>query len=141
MERATERKIQLELPACPCELANLRAATAKAALAAGFCQDKVDNITLAVTEAFTNIIRHGYKEKCQDEKVILTLEKLSEPDGIKITMRDFGNQVEPCQICGRDLDDIRPGGLGVHIMRSLMDLVEFKKADSVGMILTMIKYC
>lgn len=141
MERATERIIQMEFPACPCELTNLRAATAKAALAVGFCQDKIDNITLAVTEAFTNIIRHGYKDNCQDEIVILTIEKLSEPDGIKITMRDFGNQVEPCQICGRDLDDIRPGGLGVHIMRSLMDLVEFKKADNIGMILTMIKYC
>ena len=40
---------------------------------------------------------------------------------------------------GRDLDDVRPGGLGVHIMTSCMDCLEFRQAEGGGTILTMVK--
>ncbi len=131
---------ELEFSACADQLSFIRAATAAEANKAGFCQDVIDNITLAITEAFTNIIRHGYKECCEGQKVILKMEQLKSPDGLKIVLRDFGRQVEPCEICGRDLDDIRPGGLGVHIIKSLMSSVKYEKADGEGMMLTMVRY-
>lgn len=130
---------ELEFPACPDQLALVRAAAAAAAHEVGFSQDDTDYITLAVTEAFTNIIRHGY-QNCHEGKILFKNLYLREPDGLKITMRDFGRQVDPSEICSRDLDDIRPGGLGVHIIKTLMDTVEYEKAESQGMILTMIKY-
>ena len=139
MKDEKQKISELEFPACPDQLALVRAAAATAAHEVGFAQDDIDYITLAVTEAFTNIIRHGYKD-CQDGKIVINNFHLNDPAGLKITLRDFGRQVDPCEICSRDLDDIRPGGLGVHIIKTLMDSVKYEKAESKGMILTMVKY-
>ena len=51
----------------------------------------------------------------------------------------FGRQVDPATIKSRDLDDIRPGGLGVHIIGSVMDQVEYQKAPEAGMMVRMTK--
>jgi anti-sigma regulatory factor (Ser/Thr protein kinase) len=47
--------------------------------------------------------------------------------------------VDPATIRSRDLDDIRPGGLGVHIIHEVMDEVRYERRDSRGMRLTMVK--
>jgi anti-sigma regulatory factor (Ser/Thr protein kinase) len=47
--------------------------------------------------------------------------------------------VDPSSIKSRDLDDLRPGGLGVHIMNSCMDCLEYRRAKGGGTILTMVK--
>ena len=52
----------------------------------------------------------------------------------------FFKQVDPESIQPRDLDDIRPGGLGVHIIREVMDEVAYEKRQGPGMRLTMIKH-
>jgi len=62
-----------------------------------------------------------------------------EPDELFICVRDYGRQVRASQISSRPLEDIRPGGLGVHIMRSVMDRVEYRKRGLTGMELSMIK--
>ena len=54
-------------------------------------------------------------------------------------IRDHGRSVDPSSIKSRDLDDVRPGGLGVHIMRSVMDRVEYRKRGLTGMELSMTK--
>ncbi len=59
---------------------------------------------------------------------------------LEITIRDFGKQVDPKSIEGRDLDEVEPGGVGVHIMQSIMDETEFKQAEDCGMRLRMIKF-
>ena len=41
---------------------------------------------------------------------------------------------------GRNLDDLKPGGVGVHIIHTAMDEVEFKQGDDCGMQLRMVKY-
>ncbi|MHC5028100.1 MAG: ATP-binding protein [Planctomycetota bacterium] len=62
-----------------------------------------------------------------------------EPGGIEIVIDDLARQVDPGTIQGRDLDDIRPGGLGVYIIREIMDKVEFACRPEGGMSLTMFK--
>ena len=42
-------------------------------------------------------------------------------------------------IKSRDLDDIRPGGLGVNIIRQVMDEVSYERRERIGMRLTLIK--
>lgn len=130
---------EFEFPACPDQLSAIRAVVAAFSKETGFEQETIDNITLAITEAFTNIIRHGY-DNCESGRIILQMERQNNPDGLKIVLRDYGKQVEPCQICSRDLEDIRPGGLGVHIIKTLMNSVKYEKAEDKGMKLTMIKY-
>ncbi len=56
-----------------------------------------------------------------------------------IVIEDRAKQVDPGSIQSRDLDDIRPGGLGVYIMREVMDEVVFEQREGGGMRLRMLK--
>jgi sigma-B regulation protein RsbU (phosphoserine phosphatase) len=53
---------------------------------------------------------------------------------------DFAQPVEVAKIRSRPLDEVRPGGLGVHLMRSVMDHVEFLPPPAgIGNLLQMVK--
>ena len=55
-------------------------------------------------------------------------------------LRDYGTKCDPDCIKGRDLDDVRPGGLGVHIIREIMDEVTYDTGHEVGTELKMTKF-
>jgi anti-sigma regulatory factor (Ser/Thr protein kinase) len=42
-----------------------------------------------------------------------------------VRLRDYGKQVQPQQMQGRAYDLIRPGGLGLHLIRSAFDKVDY----------------
>lgn len=101
-------------------------------------------IVLAVDEALANVIQHGY-EGVSDQPIDVRFERLERLEhngrrGLRVTIRDYGRQVDPATIRSRDLSDIRPGGLGVHIMRSVMDEVIYARPADCGMLLTMTKW-
>lgn len=93
-------------------------------------------ISLAVDEAFTNIYRHAYSEKT-DCPVHLSVSY--ERGNLHVEFRDFGTQCDCSQIKGRDLDDVRPGGLGVHIIKSVFDDVQYDTSQEEGTVLKMWK--
>ena len=62
-----------------------------------------------------------------------------EADHLEQHIEDEAKQIDPDSICGRDLDDVKPGGLGVHIIKEVMDVAEYQQRDPVGMRLTMVK--
>ena len=47
--------------------------------------------------------------------------------------------MDPAVIKSRNLDEVRPGGLGVHIIKAVMDEVSYEKRNPIGMRLTMTK--
>lgn len=108
----------------------------------GFDDAACGQMALAVDEALCNVIRHGYDRR-PDGKIWISLwpieESGKEPTGIKIVIEDEARQVEPEKIKSRDLDDIRPGGLGVHIIQQIMSRSYFEKREKVGMRLVMLK--
>jgi len=108
----------------------------------GLDAEAVEHTALAVGEALANVIEHGYGGPC-DKPIEITASPVTRKGrkGITVRIRDRGRRVDPDQIRGRDLEDVRPGGLGVHIIRSVMDEVRFATADDddCGMVLTMIK--
>ncbi len=106
----------------------------------GFDDGQISRLVLAVDEAIANVIKHGYGGR-RDRPVELCLEAIEEQGtrGVRFVIRDFGKQVPPETICGRELDDVRPGGLGVHIIRSVMDRVNYAPAKGGGMRLEMVK--
>jgi anti-sigma regulatory factor (Ser/Thr protein kinase) len=97
-------------------------------------------VALAIDEAVTNVIRHGYKGSAGQpiEVVIDRVEREGAP-ALQVTIRDFGRQVDPAMIVGRDLEDVRPGGLGTHIIRTIMDEVEYTHRHPSGMQLRVLK--
>ncbi|MBN1999400.1 ATP-binding protein, partial [candidate division KSB1 bacterium] len=96
---------------------------------AGFEQTDGSKIVLAVDEACSNVIKHAYKGR-QDKKIFLKF--VMNESGIQINILDFGISAEMDSIKPRSLKDIRPGGLGVHLIRSVMDNVEYKPDSEKG---------
>ncbi len=110
------------------------------ALAIGFDVEQSKMIMLVMDEALSNVIKHGY-HGVGGQPIMVRMEQVMDGcrPGISITVRDRGRQVNPCTIQSRDLDDVRPGGLGVHLMKSVMDTVVHSCCEG-GMVLKMVKY-
>src|SRR5881398_1777878 len=79
-------------------------------------------MVLGVDEACTNIIRHAYHLR-DDQLICLSLEGLRHC--VRMRLRDYGKQTETHTIKGRSHDLIRPGGLGVHLIRTAFDKVDY----------------
>lgn len=77
---------------------------------------------LATNEACANIIKHSYRE--EPNHTILLRISIGEKK-CRIELEDEGEPLQPEKIHSRPLDEIKPGGLGVHLINSLMDEVIF----------------
>lgn len=132
----------LHLQSNVCELPPVRDQMRDWLTQLGWAKHDVADVVLAVDEALTNVIRHGYQEQ-PNKDIHITAHRLDDPTlgvGVEIVIRDFGQQVPLDKISGRDLDDLRPGGLGVHIIRNVMDFSEYSHAPGGGMQLYMKKF-
>jgi len=103
----------------------------------GFEDEETDKLVLAVDEACTNVIRHAYKNS-NDKRIVITF-TLS-MDRFEIMIRDFGTGADPSTFQGRDLEQIRPGGLGTHFIKSAVDKIEYDTPPGGGMLLKMTKF-
>ena len=135
--------VRIELLSNPIYLSGARELVSSVAKRLGFDDLECSKIALAVDEALCNVIRHGY-ERAPDRPIWVSIwpvpdEATGEPGGIRIVIEDEAKQVDPERMQGRDLSDVRPGGLGVHIIREVMDEVSYDKRSESGMRLTMTK--
>ncbi len=89
----------------------------------GCAEGGVQETILAINEACMNVIQHAYHGYDEGE-IIIELYK-SDADLI-VRIIDFSEDVDLEKIKSRDLDEVRPGGLGVHFISQLMDSVEYK---------------
>jgi len=110
--------LQRRFPARPSELRSVREAVRREALAQGCAPDCAGDVVAAVDEACQNIIRHAYAGR-EGGEIVLELERAGEE--LVVSLRDFAPPVDPSRVRPRDLDDLRPGGLGTHLIRELMD--------------------
>ncbi|MBI5725609.1 MAG: ATP-binding protein [Planctomycetes bacterium] len=137
MAARPDKPLHLHILSMPSHLPVVRAAVEKLCQQLGFSAETAGKIILSVDEALTNIIRHAYDEK-PDKPIEVELTPLC--DAIQIVLRDYGRPVDPSVIRSRDLNDLRPGGLGVHIMTCCMDRIEYRPVeDGAGTVLTMTK--
>lgn len=134
--------LNLDVTSDAAELPGVRDALRAWTAEHGWAEKQTADIVLAVDEALSNVIRHGYDNQ-PGHKIELQIRALPDDGqgpGLEIRIRDFGKQVPLDRIRGRDLDDLRPGGLGVHIIRSVMAFAEYSHAPGGGMQLVMRKY-
>ena len=110
------------------------------ARAGGFSDKDVYNIQLATDEAASNIIEHAY-EKINDG--VLELSCGVRDDLITIVLIDHGESFDPSEIplpdLKADLSNRKIGGLGIFLMRKLMDDVSYEAKPNKSNVLTMIK--
>ena len=79
-------------------------------------------MVLGVDEACTNIIRYAYQLR-DDQPIALSLQGLRKC--VRICLRDYGQQTAQDKMRGRSHDTIKPGGLGLHLIRNAFDEVNY----------------
>ena len=88
-------------------------------------QNLKDELVLAIAEAAQNIVKHAYKDNPSSND-IMVVEVSCVDNKLKIDFYDRGTPVDPEKVKHRELDNIRPGGLGTFFIQEIMDAVEFK---------------
>ncbi|HKW33947.1 MAG TPA: ATP-binding protein [Candidatus Acidoferrum sp.] len=124
--------LRMGLRSNPETLCIVRNALGELAQTLGFAEAECRAVVLAVDEAMTNIIRHAYQGRTEQpieatfRRIQVARDGLQQP-ALEIVLEDRGMNVDREKLCGRKLDDVRPGGLGLHFIRESMDTVEFRR--------------
>ena len=121
-------------------LDEIREFVAQTARDGGFNDKEIYSLQLAADEAASNIIEHAYGET-SDADFDVTCDMRD--DLMTITMRDTGKPFNPSNVkqpnLKADLADRQIGGLGLYLMRKLMDDVRYEANPRTGNVLTMTK--
>ena len=140
MTLGPDQSMDIRILSTACHLPVVRAAMEKVCELAGFDKDTAGQVVLSVDEALANIIRHAY-DNAADQPIEISIQVIGPPPerALRVRLRDYGKVVDPAAIRPRDLEDVRPGGLGVHIIRECMDSMEYSPAEGGGTVLTLTK--
>ena len=126
--------LRMELRSNPEMLCVVRDALGKLAATLGFSEPDCRAVVRAVDEALTNIIRHAYLGDAE-QPIEASFRRIHAPrdgkseDALEIVLEDSGVTANPEKMCGRALEDLRPGGLGLHFIHECMDTVEFSRSN------------
>jgi serine/threonine-protein kinase RsbW len=122
-------------------LAQIGCFVATAADAAGLDERAAYGVQVAVDEACSNIIEHAYSDQSAGD---IECEYEITDESLVITLRDHGRPFDPTSVADPELDaqlDERPlGGLGVYLMRKLMDSVVYHYEAGAGNVLVLVKH-
>jgi anti-sigma regulatory factor (Ser/Thr protein kinase) len=128
---------RITIPASPKFLTVVRNAAQKVAEISGMEEKEAAEIKLAVDEACSNAIKHACHNDPDHE---LVLEIGFTDDEFRVVIDDTGDRTDPALVRGRALDEVRPGGLGVHFIRKAFDRMEFDEGKKDGNRLILVKY-
>ncbi len=129
-------RLTFNVPGKPEYVGTIRIAIAQVAGHAGFDIEAIDDIKVAVSEACTNIVCHSHEEEDFVYDVILELEESK----LTIIVKDDGtgfrmeNYVEPSP------GEAHGNGLGLFIIKALMDEVTIDSELGQGTHISMTKY-
>jgi serine/threonine-protein kinase RsbW len=142
---ATRPEATIELVSKPAYLCAVRDFMRAACRRSGLSDDQSAQVVLALDEALANVMKHGYEGR-SDGWIRVSLTPFSNSSdargpGLRIVIEDEAKQVDIASIKSRDLADVRPGGLGVHIIQQVMDSAVYERREGgVGMRLTLVKH-
>lgn len=140
----SEMLLKLELQSNPEALCVVRATVERAAEVLHFNEADSRAIVRSVDEALANVMRHAYQGRAGFPIEVSCGRWKGEGNkagrnGIEIVLQDEGLAAKPERLKGRRLDEIRPGGLGLHFIRQSMDVVEFSRKKGKNQ-LRLVKY-
>lgn len=122
------------------QLEIVRQFTTQAAADAGLDERSICSVEMAVDEACSNIIEHAY-EGIKDGEIECTCE--CDTESFTVILRDHGRAFDILKVPAPDLDasleERQVGGLGIYLMRQLMDEVQYDHLGEAGNVLTMVK--
>jgi sigma-B regulation protein RsbU (phosphoserine phosphatase) len=121
--------VRLRAPSAAASLKMIRAGVHAAALEVGFSDIAAHDVMLAVDETCQNVIRHAYGGR-DDGSMVIDVERHGHR--FVVFVRDYAPPIDVDKVQPRDLNDVRPGGLGTHLIREIMDEVEFLDPPADG---------
>jgi serine/threonine-protein kinase RsbW len=134
----TEETTELTFPSRIDSIAEAAAAAAEVARRAGFAEDALFGIDMAVRESVTNAVLHGNRE---DESKPVEIGFHNSAAGLRITVRDRGQGFDPAGVADpTDPQNIlKASGRGILFMRTFMDDVRWERHPQGGMVVEMLK--
>jgi len=119
---AAEKLLEFQFPAKSENLSTLRGKLREVLEDCSPSEDILNCVVLAVGEAAMNIIEHAYGDG-ESGDIILEIEK--QDDSMVFRLTDFAHRkTRENEMNSRPLEEIRPGGLGCHIINEIMDEVQ-----------------
>ena len=98
-------------------------------------QDVIFAVTLALDELLTNTISYGYTDT---EQHIISIEMMVDLGSIILRIDDDGAAFNPLSVQEPDvnapLDERRIGGLGIHLVRNMLDDVQYQRSNGRNII-------
>ena len=88
-------------------------------------EDLKDELVLAIAEAAQNIVKHSFKNSASPTE-LMVVQISCENNKLQIAFYDRGTPVDPKKVKHREIDNVKPGGLGTFFIQEIMDAVEFK---------------
>lgn len=129
----------LSLIADLAQLATIRDFVAQTGRELGLDDELIYSLQLAVDEACSNVVNHAYGGS--GGLIEITIEPAGE--SLQVIIRDWGRAFDPSAVPVPDLaaplEQRSLGGLGLFLMRGIMDRVEFQFDEENGNTLTMVK--
>jgi serine/threonine-protein kinase RsbW len=116
------REAALELPALPQSVAAIRSLAAEMARALPFSATDCDDIVMATGEAAANAVRHG---RTLGPETTIAVRCICDPGFFVLEITDRGDGFDPEGLCAPDARRCREGGLGIFLMRRVMDEVSY----------------
>lgn len=131
MKRIKEQSISV--PASTAYISAVRDFVGLYANQFGFNDREVDDIRLAVDEAYTNVIKHAYQYD-ENQRVLISIGAVSDEFWVSIT--DRGRAFNPELYAEPDIKERirlrKRGGVGVYLIRKLMDAVEYNNVGDTN---------
>jgi len=125
----TPIKEQLVVPAHIDYLADIRDFVAKIGHKYGFSRQVINAFKLSIDEATTNIIKHAYR----DWEGSITVRAIIKRNSLTFVLIDQGKYFDPRRVKPPDLKRYvtigKKGGLGIFIMRRLLDDIDYRKTE------------
>ena len=103
---------------------------------AGFDQPTTHAIVLASDEATNNVMRHAHRDR---PDAPLRIQCFIRPDALEIRMHDEGEPFDLAAVPNLDPAELRVGGRGVFLMRTIMDELSCERTGERGNVLRMLK--
>jgi serine/threonine-protein kinase RsbW len=125
--------VELRIPCRPEWVALARLAAAAVANRLQFSIEEIEDVKLAVAEACTAVIQH------ENHGEFIELSCEARPDELRLHVHDAGRHFPSARHAPMDFDEARVAGLGVFLIRTLMDEVSYEVHPELGTDLHMTK--
>lgn len=142
-DKKKEKTYRLKLPAASENLDIIRKFIAGISENMGFSEEEVYKIELAVDEACSNVVKHAYLTNSRSDRIV-NIEAHEKRDRLEIVIFDKGKGFDPKKVKKPEIEEymrkMKRGGLGIYLIKELMDKVSFRIKAGVRNEVRMIKF-